>query len=126
MPIAEHPTLDELIWLFEADPVLAEPGLDWPISAASWTTIRGPWEVKVTIGVFDRDVYIEGALAGVTAISVNLMGIVERLSVDRAHGQEALVVTSIDGADLHPVRLVLKPHVRVDVLNRLPWERTTR
>jgi hypothetical protein len=123
MPVAEYPTLDDLLWLFEVEPVLADPDLGWPISEAVWTTTRGPWTVTVRIGVYDYLVEIDCALSGVSTFHVRLNGIVERLSVDRAHGQEALVVTTSDAGQLHPVRLVLKPDVHLDIENRLPWER---
>ena len=120
--MGEYPTLDDLLWLFEVEPVLAGPELGWPISEATWSTTRGPWDVTVTIGVYDRTVEIEGALDGVGTIQVRLNGIVERLTVDRTHGDEALVAGMGDAGGLHPVRLVLKPTVRIDIENRLPWE----
>jgi hypothetical protein len=122
VPMAEYPTLDDLLWLFEVEPVLVDPDLGWPISEATWSTTRGSWTVTITIGVYDRTVEIHGALGGVSTIHVKLNGIVERLSVDRTHGQEALVAATTNGGRLHPVRLVLKPDLRLDIENRLPWE----
>lgn len=120
--MTEYPTLDDLLWLFEVEPVLADSDLGWPISEATWSMTRGPWTVTISIGVYDHTVEIDGALGGVSTIHVKLNGVVERLSVDRTHGQDALVATTTDGGQLHPVRLVLKPDVRLDIENRLPWE----
>lgn len=124
MPMAECPTLDELFWLFEVEPVIEDADLGWPIARATWTTERGPWRISVTIGVYDHFVEITGDLEGEEVFHVRLNGIVEAVFVDRARAAEALVIETNDDEGFQPVRLTLKPQVRVSVENRLPWEHT--
>ena len=119
----EFPTLDELYWLFESDPVLIDPDLGWPISEATWTTSRGEWKLTVTVGVYDRKVEITGELAGNLALHVKLDGVVEHLAVDRTHNMEGLTIAPGPNGSFHPARLTLKPTVFVDIENRHPWER---
>ncbi len=123
MPMEEFPTLDELYWLFESEPVFADPDLGWPVSEATWSTARGDWTVTVRVGVYDRTVEVSGELAGVPAIHVKLDGVVEHLAVDRTHNVESLSIAPGPTGTFHPVRLTLKPSIFVDVENRHPWER---
>ena len=118
----EYPTLDDLYWLFEVEPALLDPDLGWPISEAKWTTSRGAWNIVVRIGVYDRTVEIECALGDAPAIHVKLDGVVDRLAIDRTHGAESLMITPSRAGALHPVRLMLKPAVFLDLENRLPWQ----
>jgi hypothetical protein len=122
MPMEEYPTLDDLYWLFEIEPVLSDPDLGWPISETTWTTSRGAWTIAVRVGVYDQTVEIDCTLANAPAIHIKLDGVVERLSIDRTSGQESLTITPSRSGALHPVRLMLKPSVFLNLENRLPWQ----
>jgi hypothetical protein len=48
--------------------------------------------------------------------------VVDRLSIDRSSGQQSLTITPTHSGALHPVRLMLKSSVFLNLENRLPWE----
>lgn len=56
MPMSSYPELHELIWLFEVDPEIRDEDLGWPISEVTFTTRRGSWEIRCSIGVYDYTV----------------------------------------------------------------------
>jgi hypothetical protein len=37
----EYPSLGDLCWLFEIEPVLSDPDLGWPIGEGTWMMSRG-------------------------------------------------------------------------------------
>ena len=122
MPIEPYPDFADLTWLFEVEPTLLDPDLGWPISEAVWQVERGDWKVEIRIGVYDYLVEISCHHLSAAALHVRLNGIVRELTIDRTKSEEALVITPAASAGLHPVRLTLKPSVRLYVENRLPWE----
>ena len=120
--MTEYPTLDDLFWLFEVEPVLSDPDLGLRWSMAVWSTTRGPWTVVAKLIVHDRFLEIEGHLNGVSTFHIKLDGIVERLWIDRTGGQEALVAAASDANDTYPMRLTLKPHVRFHIETAPLWQ----
>jgi hypothetical protein len=117
------PELHELTWLFEAEPTIAEEHPGWPIIPATFETERGAWRVRCVIAPYDYTVTIRCAIEGEDAIALDLLENVDEVRVDRTHDAEALVVVCRADSLLRPVRLQLKPLIRVVVETRLPWQR---
>lgn len=119
------PALDALTWLFESEPVGRYEGEDWlrewPYGAVTFSTARH--EVAV-------DFYLEPAshLAGLSIrgkdtlhVRLDLAG-VQRVDVERLHGAEELVVTFGESRRAAPMRLALKPELRLTWGNAESWK----
>lgn len=122
VPMDAYPGLDELIWLFESEPELAHPDLGWPVSRATFTTIRGPWTVSVDLEPYMYSVALRLAQADAEVLRLSMKEVVSTVAVDRTHGIEALVVGFDRNSRLDALRLTLKPEVSVAFDTRRPWE----
>ncbi len=118
--MTSFPSLDDLQWLFECEPDVQFADEGWPISAATWTTIRGGFKVACTIVPYESSVQITVSTAGDTFAEIHLRHVVDVVTVDRSHGAEALKAWCVDGARLEPIRLQLKPHVSISATTALP------
>ncbi len=107
--MASFPSEDELVWLFESEPELQFPDERWPISAATWTTTRDGITVDCNIAPFESSVHIWCRQGEHAIAELRLLYTVDLVTIDRTHGQEALVVFCSQDARLAPVRLQLRP-----------------
>lgn len=118
------PNLDELTWLFEAEPAGRFPSdnwrNEWPYGAVTFSTTRDGVAVELYVepasdlsGVHVRD-------GGRFELRLDLAH-VRQVQVERLHGAEELVVDFGDDVASPPVRLTLKPIVRITWGNSASW-----
>jgi hypothetical protein len=117
-----YPSLDELIWLFEVEPVVEYEDVGWPVSTATFTTIRGPWTISVDIAPYMHTVEIRLSQDGVEAVRLAMKEVVSTVALDRTHGAEALVVSFDRNSRLDALRLTLKPVVSVTFDTTRIWD----
>ena len=118
--MTDFPPLAELLWLFECEAALQFPDEHWPASAATWTTVRGRISVECTIAPFERSVQITVDNDGDRLADVVLLNFVDRVSIDREHDHEVMVVFCAPSAGLAPIRLQLKPSVSMSLATMPP------
>jgi hypothetical protein len=121
MPMTTWPLLDELIWLFESDPVVEYEDLRYPDTATTFTTIRGTTEVECTVEPYMNSMSIRLSEAGEERLRLHLWGVIDGLVLDRVHGHEALVAILTEGSGFQELRLELKPSPRVSWSSEAPW-----
>jgi len=126
MSMSSWPSRDELIWLFEAEPSVDGDDLGYPASATTFTTTRSGTEVECTIEPYTNSVTIRLVEGGAERLRLHLWGLVDRVTVDRLHGQEALVVAMVPGSGFHELRLQLRPGPSVSWASQAPWEHGPR
>ena len=108
------PILEDLVWLFEVEPVGdSEQGWQeyWPYSSVSFTTLRDDYDVMFSINPGYEDVGITLSRDDQALLTLTLSR-VESVGVERLHGAEELVLRFRD-SNLAPLRLQLKPLVSV-------------
>ena len=115
------PQLDDLIWLFEADPLIESEDLGYPDAATTFITIRGSTEVECTIEPYMNSMSVTLSESGQERLRLHLWGLIDRLVLDRTHDREALVAAMNQDAGFHELRLELKPSPRVSWSSTAPW-----
>lgn len=113
--MSAYPGLHELIWLFETEPKFEYDDIDWPVVGAQFETTRGDWSVLCSIGVYDQSFGVEARHHGNRVFELHLDQVVDRITIDRGGGGEALKVWPVDGHDLSEVRLQLRPHIELQL-----------
>ena len=121
MPMATWPELDDLIWLFETNPVVEYEDLGYPVAATTFVTVRGTTEVECTIEPFMNSISITLSESGQERMRLHLWGLIDGLVLDRTHDREALVATINGDAGFHELRLEMKPSPRVSWSSIAPW-----
>jgi hypothetical protein len=121
MSMTFWPKLDDLIWLFESDPVFEFEDLRYPDAATTFTTIRGATEVECTVEPYMNSISIRLSEGGDERLRLHLWGLVDGLALDRTHDCEALVATMKEGAGFLALRLELKPSPRFSWSSKFPW-----
>ena len=116
-----QPRLDELIWLFESEPSVEYDDLGYPTSATTFVTTRGSAEVECTIEPYMNSLTIRLCEGGEERLRLHLWGLVDRVAVDRLHGQEALVAAMVPGAGFQELRLQMRPSPSVSWASEAPW-----
>jgi hypothetical protein len=122
VPIEEFPSLDELIWLFEAQPVL-DDDVGWPVSPATFETTRDDWKVSVYVDPYGYSVGLFAEHQGARVLELSLYGMVETVTIERRQGREGLNVYPMESANLQPLHLTLKPRVSVTFGTKPAWQR---
>jgi hypothetical protein len=122
MAMSAHPGLDELIWLFEVEPVPLHDDVVWPAGSYTFTTQRASQEVQLTLDPLSDSVAVSLTVDGRPTVDLDLYLAVERVALDRTHGAEALVITPHRWSGLDEVRLQMKPHVHIAIQARRPWD----
>lgn len=112
------PELDELVWLFEADPTFEFDDWDYPTCATAFTTRRDAWTIDCVIEVFTGSLTIVLSQAGHEVVRLDLWGVVAGVVVDRTHGHEALVAIMSAESRMSELRLELRPMPSV---SWTPW-----
>jgi hypothetical protein len=105
--------MEELVWLFETDPLFDDDRAGYPASATTFTTRRHSTEIEFTIEAFAASVTVRLSEAGEERLRLHLWGIVDTVELDRSSGHEALVASMIAGVPFRALRLELKPTPRV-------------
>jgi hypothetical protein len=109
-----YPSLDDLTWLFEDAPTMEFDDTGYPGCAATWRAVRDGVEVVCTIAPLEQSVQITCTSGGAGLVTdVHLLRVVDSVSIDRAHGAEALTITCRDVGRLGPLRLRLRPRVEL-------------
>lgn len=117
-----YPPLHDLIWLFETEPEIEYEDIGWPVSVGTFTTIRAPWTVSVTVAPYMYTVEIRLSQSGTEVVRLAMKEVVSTVSVDRTHETEALVVTFDRNSRLDALRLTLKPEVSVAFDTTRSWD----
>lgn len=107
------PDLEELIWLFEAEPHFEFEDLGYPNAATSFRTTRGDTHVQCTIEPYLNSLTVRVLEGDEQRLRLHRWRTVERLVVDRVHGAEALVATIVPEVPSSELRLTLKPNPSV-------------
>ena len=111
--MSSYPELSELIWLFEAEPSVEYEDIGWPASEATFVTVRGAWTVTCTIAPYLYTVIVTLAQGDDDVVRLAFPELVHMVAVDRTHGIEALVVSSLRDSWRGAIRLQLKPSISV-------------
>ena len=106
------PEEHELIWLFESEPVLMDPGERWYYNTATFTTRRASDQVACAISPSYGDLEVWWERDGNEILHVALSGI-ESVRVVRESGAELLEATFAEEKRLQPFLLRLKPTVHI-------------
>ncbi len=118
------PSYDDLIWLFEAEPVYRyadderEAGYEfdwrelWPYTAVTFRTVRGGYDVEMYIepGYEIVRLRLRTAPDGAELLDLDLRG-VQYVGVEGIHGRELLRVDFPDGSPASTLWLRMKPDV---------------
>jgi hypothetical protein len=121
MPMSTWPQLDDLVWLFEAEPVIEYEDLGYPTSATTFTTERDATEVECTVEPYMNSLTIRLSERGEERLRLHLWGLIDGIVVDREHGREALVATMVRRAGFHELRIEMRPNPRVFWESEPPW-----
>lgn len=115
------PSLDDLVWLFEDEPVPRNPDevipgggsvdwrRDWPFTSVTFRSTRGDEVVELGINPGYEWVSILVTRQGLPVITIE-MGDVETVHVEKLHGREELHLTFREPR-VEMLRLVMKPSV---------------
>ena len=103
------PTLDDLIWLFEADPVVKHEDVGCPVAATTFTSTRGDTSIECTVEPYTDSLSIRCEEQGQERFRLHLWGIIDEIHVDRVHGREALVASIARALPFHRLRLEMRP-----------------
>jgi hypothetical protein len=121
MPMSAWPSLDDLIWLFEAEPAIEHEDLGYPTAAATFTTTRGVTLVECTVEPYMNSISIRFVEQSEERLRLHLWGSVEEVHVDRHGSGEALVASMVDRVPFHALRLEMKPSPRITWSAVAPW-----
>jgi hypothetical protein len=106
------PERDELISLFECEPVLMDPDLSWRFNTMDVRYRRGEDSVDATIEASYREITFRWTAAGVERAYLVVKDIAG-LSVEIDRGREALVAVFPAGDRRGRLRIQLKPHIHI-------------
>lgn len=123
MPMSEYPSLDELVWLFEADANFDHDDIGWPVSGVGFESVRGEWTIECAIGIYDYSFGVVASHRGEKVFDLHLHQVVDHITIEERAGIEALSVWPVPSHDLREVRLQLKPHVQLHVATIDYWNR---
>ena len=107
----ELPDEHELIWLFEQEPEVQDPDSPLYYNTLGFEVVRDTERLVCTVSPSYGDVELHLTRDGEPAVDLSL-GHVERLSVLKENGGEALVLDFGLGG-VHQLRLWLKPRIRL-------------
>lgn len=117
------PSLEDLVWLFEDDPVPENPDgvipgggtldwrRDWPFTSVTFRSARGDDVVELGINPGYEQVSILVTRNDATVVSME-MGDVETVHVEKLHGRQELHLTFREPR-IEMLRLVMKPTVSI-------------
>ena len=124
MVMSPLPSLDDLIWLFEGDPLPLHPDRivpgggaidwrrDWPYTTVTFCLARADAVVSVTLNPGYEDVRVSVVRDGVETDDLALKR-VRTMAVEKIHGRELLRLEFHDHAVFGPLLLRLKPDVSI-------------
>ena len=106
------PSLDDLIWLFEAEPrgEYEDWERQWPYSEVIFATQRGSWGVHFVLWPGGETAQLRLEQGGEQRVALALKRVVT-VDAERLHGEEALRVHFREDDPLRTLRLRLKPSV---------------
>jgi hypothetical protein len=106
------PERDQLVSLFECEPVLMDPELSWRFNTMDFAYRRGDDAVDVTIEASYGEMTVRWLDRGLERAYLVVKGIAG-LAVESDRGREALVATFGPGDGRPPLRLQVRPHVHI-------------
>lgn len=121
VPMTSWAAIDDLIWLFESEPQFAHADLGYPVSATTFTTVRGSTFVECTIEPYMNSLTLRCVEQGEERVLLHLWGVVDTIAVDKSEARETLVVTLLSELPFRALRLDLKPSVRLAWASVAPW-----
>ena len=119
--MSSWPPLDELIWLFEADPVVEYEDLGYPVAATTFTSTRGDTRIECTVEPYTNSLSIRCDEQGQERFRLHLWGIIDEIHIDRVHGREALVASIVNAVPFRRLRLEMRPAPLLTWESVAPW-----
>lgn len=108
----EIPELADLIWLFEDEPTLEYPDLDWPVGLHSFRLRRDDREVLFSVDPTAGEAYISLYVAGQEMTYLGRLRGIETLRIEKIDQYEGLVL-NFAGSKHEPIRLQTRPVIRL-------------
>lgn len=105
------PQAHELIWLFEAEPTLLDPGVPWVYNQLTFETTRGADQITCVIAPAYGNASIFWTRDRTEIVALDLQGI-GTLAVEREGAIETLTASFL-APELRALRLQLRPTVHL-------------
>ncbi len=99
--------IEDLIWLFESEPQFKYAEVGYPVSATTFTTLRGSAFVECTIEPYMNSLTLRCVEQDEERVLLHLWGVVDTLVVEKSNGRETLVVTLLSDLPFRTLRLDL-------------------
>ncbi|MER7281153.1 hypothetical protein ABT369_42635 [Dactylosporangium sp. NPDC000244] len=107
------PSYEDLVWLFEAEPVRHPAGEPWPYTSVTFRTTRAGYDIEMDIEPGYQAVRLRvHTVAGHKLIDLDLEGVLS-VGIERIEDRESLRVEFPDDSPASTLWFQMKPDVTV-------------